>query len=443
MSQTNAAAAERLALAEAWIAQDPDPETRAELAAARRRGARAGDAAASAELADRFDVAPRLRHRRAPRRDRRRAEPHEPRAGRAGRRRPRRLPARARAARRDAVGRHRLRRPQELGRLRPRHRRAHGRGRACAPILLPRLLPTPVLAFAVRHLDARAGVMVTAIAQPAERQRLQGVPRRRRPRLADRRRPPTPRSPAAILASPRSTTVPDLPRGDVRDGADEAVVDEYVAPTAARRRALRPRSRVSSTRRCTASAGRPRARVFAAAGFEPPARRRRADRARSRLPDRRVPEPRGAGRDGPAPSRRRREVDAELVIANDPDADRLAVAIPDAAGADRLPPPQRQRGRLAARLAGRAPRRRRVRRLRAERHARLLDRLLARRSRRSHAHYGLDFADDAHRLQVDLPRARPRLRLRGGARLPREPRDGARQGRHLGRGRVPRRSPPS
>ena len=31
MSQTNALAAERLALAEAWIAQDPDPETRAEL----------------------------------------------------------------------------------------------------------------------------------------------------------------------------------------------------------------------------------------------------------------------------------------------------------------------------------------------------------------------------------------------------------------------------
>ena len=45
MSQTNAADAERLALAEAWIAQDPDPETRAELAAL-VEGARAGDAAA-------------------------------------------------------------------------------------------------------------------------------------------------------------------------------------------------------------------------------------------------------------------------------------------------------------------------------------------------------------------------------------------------------------
>ena len=33
MPQTNDADAERLALAESWIAQDPDPETRAELAA--------------------------------------------------------------------------------------------------------------------------------------------------------------------------------------------------------------------------------------------------------------------------------------------------------------------------------------------------------------------------------------------------------------------------
>jgi phosphomannomutase len=54
MSQTNPADAARLGLAEAWIAQDPDPETRTELAAVIER-ARAGDAAASADLADRFD----------------------------------------------------------------------------------------------------------------------------------------------------------------------------------------------------------------------------------------------------------------------------------------------------------------------------------------------------------------------------------------------------
>ena len=94
MSQTNAADAERLALAEAWIAQDPDPETRAELAAL-VEGARAGDAAASAELADRFDA--RLAFGTAGLRGEIAAgpEPHEPGARGAGRRRPRRLPARA------------------------------------------------------------------------------------------------------------------------------------------------------------------------------------------------------------------------------------------------------------------------------------------------------------------------------------------------------------
>jgi phosphomannomutase len=45
--------------------------------------------------------------------------------------------------------RHRLRRPAQLRRLRPRHRRGDDRRRLEA-LVLPRPLPTPVLAFAIR-----------------------------------------------------------------------------------------------------------------------------------------------------------------------------------------------------------------------------------------------------------------------------------------------------
>ena len=87
-----------------------------------------------------------------------------------------------------------------------------------------------------------------------------------------------------------------------------------------------------STPRCTASAARRWLQVLETAGFDRAVRRGGAGAARPRLPDRL----RSPTRRSPAPwtSRWRwpRARDVDLVVANDPDADRCAAAVPDVHG---------------------------------------------------------------------------------------------------------------
>lgn len=325
MTQTNPTDAERLALAEAWIAQDPDPETREELAAI-VEGARAGDAAASAELADRFDT--RLAFGTAGLRGEIAAGPN---------RMNRVLVAQAAAG----LAAYLLERAKPgsspsvvIGYDGRKNSAVFARdtaevmaGAGVHAVLLPRLLPTPVLAFAVRHLDTSAGVMVTASHNPPNDNGYKVY-------LGDDDHGSQIVAPADaeiashILKVAASTTVLELPRGDF-ETATESIVDDYVRQTALVAEAPAAQPRVVYTA-MHGVGWETAARVLAEAGFDAPAVVEEQISPDPAFPTVAFPNPEEPGAMDLSLARAR-ETDAELVVANDPDADRLAIAIPEAA----------------------------------------------------------------------------------------------------------------
>ena len=325
MSQTNPADAERLALAEAWIAQDPDAETRAELAAL-VEGARAGDRTASADLADRFDA--RLAFGTAGLRGEIAAGPN---------RMNRVLVSQAAAGLAAYLLEHAAPGATPsvvIGYDGRKNSAVFARdsaeimaGAGVRAVLLPRLLPTPVLAFAVRHLDTSAGVMVTASHNPPNDNGYKvylGGDDHGSQIVA----PADAEIAAHILQVAASSTVPDMPRGAF-ETAPEAVVDEYVRQTTLVADAPAAQPRVVYTA-MHGVGWETAARVFAAAGFDAPAVVEAQIAPDPAFPTVAFPNPEEPGAMDLS-LERARETGAELVIANDPDADRLAIAIPDAA----------------------------------------------------------------------------------------------------------------
>ncbi|CAN5299604.1 phospho-sugar mutase [soil metagenome] len=205
-------------------------------------------------------------------------------------------------------------------------------GAGIRAILLPRLLPTPVLAFAVRHLDVSAGVMVTASHNPARdngyKVYLGGLDH------GSQIVPPADGLIAAQIEKVAAGDIRSLPRSTSYETAGEDVLDAYVAATAA----LGDTAIAAPRFVYTAMHGvgwETAKRVFADAGLGTPIVVQQQIEPDAAFPTVAFPNPEEPGALDLAIALAAAE-GADLVVANDPDADRLAIAIPTANGWRRL-----------------------------------------------------------------------------------------------------------
>jgi phosphomannomutase len=197
--------------------------------------------------------------------------------------------------------------------------------------LLPRLLPTPVLAFAVRFLGASAGVMVTASHNPAAdngyKVYLGGED------AGSQIVPPSDGLIAARILEVTRGSVKDLPRSSDYRVAGEDVLEAYVAQTAKLGSAsAQPRVVYTAMHGVGWETTR---KVLLAAGFDEPDVVLEQLQPDPDFPTVAFPNPEEPGALDLAFARAE-AVDAELVIANDPDADRLAVGVRGASGWRRM-----------------------------------------------------------------------------------------------------------
>ncbi|WP_166021427.1 phospho-sugar mutase [Streptomyces chilikensis] len=188
--------------------------------------------------------------------------------------------------------------------------------------LLPRPLPTPVLAFAIRHLGAVAGVEVTASHNPPRDNGYKVY-------LGDGSQivPPADAEIAAEIAAVRS--LDDVPRPESGwEVLDDSVLDAYLARTDA---VLTPGSPRTARTVYTAMHGVGKDVVlaaFARAGFPAPVLVAEQAEPDPAFPTVAFPNPEEPGAMDLAFATAR-EAEPDLVIANDPDADRCAVAVRD------------------------------------------------------------------------------------------------------------------
>ncbi|MBV9592605.1 MAG: phospho-sugar mutase [Actinobacteria bacterium] len=183
--------------------------------------------------------------------------------------------------------------------------------------LMPRLLPTPLLAFAVRHLDAHLGVMVTASHNPPQDNGYKVY-------VGDGAQivPPTD---AEIEQAIRGIgAARDIPLADGYRTLSDSIVEDYVTAVSALAGAGSRELRIVHTAMHGVGT-EVITKVFAAAGFAPLICVPAQAAPDPEFPTVAFPNPEEPGAIDLALALAR-EQGADIVIANDPDADRCAVA---------------------------------------------------------------------------------------------------------------------
>ena len=198
-------------------------------------------------------------------------------------------------------------------------------GAGMRALVLPRPLPTPVLAFAIRHLGCVAGVMVTASHNPPQDNGYKVY-------LGDGSQIVPPADVGIAACIERVGSLGEVPRGDAGEVLGEDVVDRYldsvlgvVDPG--------PRDLTMVYTPLHGVGGTTVERVLGAAGFPLPHVVEAQADPDPDFPTVAFPNPEESGAMDLAMALAE-ETGADLVVANDPDADRCAAAVPVSTGLD-------------------------------------------------------------------------------------------------------------
>lgn len=310
-------------VAQNWLNQDPDLETRAELEQLISQ-AKANDAKAQAELVSRFDG--RLQFGTAGLRGRLQA-------GSMGMNRV--LVAQAAGGLAEFLKSYDKEPSIVLGYDGRKNSDVFARDTAeimaaagIKTYLLPRKLPTPVLAYAIKYFDTTAGVMVTASHNPPEDNGYKVY--LGKANGGGQIVSPADQEIAACIDKVAQGSIKDLPRSQNYTVLDDEIVDAYIAKTAS----LAKEPQVDINYVYTAMHGvgyEVLSKTLAKAGLPQPSIVAEQVWPDGTFPTVNFPNPEEKGALDLA-IKVAKEKNAEFIIANDPDADRLAVALPDVQG---------------------------------------------------------------------------------------------------------------